>query len=129
MAFKLTYTGEEVQQILDNTIENISQNGTPLQKTNRTVSLPIEYGTTEYWASRVGYIPAEGTLIIYTDYETVEKDGQMVYVPGVKVGTGNAYVQDLAFTEDALDTAKWDGKLNIDDEHEVENEVLIFNRD
>ncbi len=31
------------------------------------------YGTTEYWNSRVGYIPKEGHIIIYEDAETVEE--------------------------------------------------------
>lgn len=42
-----------------------------------------------------------GEIIVYTDYKQIEKDGVMIDVPGIKIGSGNAYVQDLAFVEGA----------------------------
>ena len=109
--------------------------------------LGIFYGTTEYWNNQRFFIPPEGTIIFYSDYQTVVIDGVAKAVPGMKVGSGNAYIQDLAFVtgggdeEDlynhindtavhvsADDRARWDNKLDIDDEHEVENETLIFIR-
>ena len=53
--------------------------------------------TTAEWNETVGYIPAKGEIIVYSDYKQVEKDGQLVDVPGIKIGSGNAYVQDLMF--------------------------------
>lgn len=103
-------------------------------------------GSTAYWNAQVGYVPEEGQIIVYTDYKTTEVDGQTVSVPGVKIGTGNGYVQDIVFLDqadsDALlahisnteihvtaaDRAKWDGKLNVTDMQEVVGETLIFNR-
>lgn len=105
-----------------------------------------EYGTTDYWNARTGYIPPAGTIIVYTDYSQTTVEGRTVDVPGVKIGSGNGYVQDLAFVSqnvaDALlehvgDTvchvtaAKksfWDNKLNVSDELETIDETLIFNR-
>lgn len=58
--------------------------------------------TTENWNSAVGFIPLDGEIIIYTDYKTIEEDGVVKYIPGIKIGTGNAYVQDLAFIDDEL---------------------------
>ena len=106
----------------------------------------ISYGNTEYWNSQPAYIPKQGEIIIYSDYQTKEVDGQIINIPGIKIGSGNAYVKDLVFVGDDLadalyshimDTAIhvtprdkdfWNNKLNVDDDAEVINESLIFNR-
>lgn len=100
----------------------------------------ILFGTTAFWNGRVGYIPPQDTIIVYTDKATV--DG--VNVPGIKVGSGNAYVQDLAFVADdiaadiyahiqdnvrhitAEERAAWNNKLNVEDV--VLNKTLVFTR-
>lgn len=115
--------------------------------------------TTANWNNAVGFIPMLGEIIIYTDYQTktytVEEYGEQVTktvnIPGIKIGTGNAYVQDLAFVdEDLRDTLIahinntdlhatlaeklfWNNKINIDDSYdiqheELEDETLILNR-
>ena len=109
-------------------------------------ALGIYYGSTEYWNSQRGFVPKAGTIIIYSDYETTEKDGQLVDIPGIKIGSGNAYVQDLAFItgggnqeiQDHInnqvihvaqaDRDYWNNKLNVDDDMEVVDETLLFNR-
>lgn len=130
MAYRINRTGDNVSELLT-------------RVEDRT---PFLYGTTEYWNSRTGYIPKAGEVIIYSDYKTIEKDGETVDVPGIKIGSGNGYVQDLAFLDDT-DTQVfiehienndihvtlekkifWDGKLNVDDTQEVVGETLIFNR-
>ena len=106
----------------------------------------IRYGDTEYWSGQTNYIPDQGAIIIYSDYRTKLVNGQPVDVPGIKIGNGNAYVQDLAFVGDdlanilyshILDTAIhitpqerdfWNNKLNVDDNAEVVDDALIFNR-
>lgn len=103
-------------------------------------------GTTAFWNAQTGFVPEDGEIIVYTDKSTKFVDGQAVYVPGVKIGTGNAYVQDLAFVADDIadsllshindlvahvtqeDRNKWNNKLNISDVTEVVGETLIFNR-
>ena len=109
-------------------------------------AIGIKYGTTDYWNNQIGYIPSEREIIIYSDYRTIVKNGQTINVPGIKIGSGNAYVQDLAFlgedVADALfahildstihvtaqDKQRWNNKLNVDDNAEVVEESLIFNR-
>ena len=109
-------------------------------------SLGIQYDTTANWDSKVGYIPEAGQLIIYSDYKTIEKDGNQVLIPGIKIGSGNAYVQDLAFLDEALvrqivnhiddnlrhintgEREFWNRKLNVNDASEVVEGTLIFNR-
>ena len=121
--------------------------------------LKIKHDTTENWNNAIGFIPLPGELIVYDDYETktyqVEEYGEMVTktvnIPNVKVGTGNAYVQDLAFIGDDIrdivmqhirdydihvtlqEKVFWNNKVNIDDDYdkvhgEVLDELLIFNR-
>lgn len=121
--------------------------------------LKIKHDTTENWNNAIGFIPLPGELIVYDDYETktyqVEEYGEMVTktvnIPNVKVGTGNAYVQDLAFINDDIrdivmqhihdydvhvtlqEKVFWNNKVNIDDDYdkvhgEVLDELLIFDR-
>lgn len=121
--------------------------------------IKIKHDTTENWNNARGFIPLSGELIVYDDYETktyeVEEYGETVTktvnIPNIKVGTGNAYVQDLAFvdekTRDILmehihnqeihttlqEKVFWNNKVNIDDTYEaihgeVLDELLVFNR-
>lgn len=106
----------------------------------------IKCETTEYWNNAVGYIPKPGEIIIYSDYKTKEVDGQIINVPGIKIGSGNGYVQDLEFLNEDLSAALydhitndtihvtqaekdfWNNKLNVTDTEEVIEDTLIFNR-
>ena len=121
--------------------------------------IKIKHDTTENWNNAIGFIPLAGELIVYDDYETktytVEEYGETVTktvnIPNVKVGTGNAYVQDLAFIDESIrdivmqhihdydihvtlqEKVFWNNKVNIDDDYdkvhgEVIDELLIFNR-
>lgn len=121
--------------------------------------IQLKRDTTANWNNAQGFIPLAGEVIVYEDYETktytVEEYGEMVTktvnIPNIKIGTGNAYVQDLAFVDEKtrqliLDHINnqevhttlaeklfWNNKVNIDDAYaqiheELENETLIFNR-
>lgn len=100
-----------------------------------------------------------GEIIIYDDYETktytVEEYGELVTktvnIPNIKIGTGNAYVQDLAFVDQKTreilmehinnqeihttlqEKLFWNNKINVDDSEdilvgELSDETLILNR-
>lgn len=121
--------------------------------------IQLKRDTTENWNNAVGFIPLPGEIIIYEDYEVktyvTEEHGEaivkVVSIPNIKIGTGNAYVQDLAFvdekTRDILMThiqnydihvtlqekVFWNNKINVDDAEEqisgeLEDETLILNR-
>lgn len=121
--------------------------------------IQLKRDTTQHWNEAVGFIPLPGEVIIYDDYEiktyTIERNGHMVTktvnIPNIKIGTGNAYVQDLAFvdenTKDILlehihnqdihttlaEKIFWNNKINVDDATEqitgeLEEETLILNR-
>lgn len=108
------------------------------------------------WNAARGMIPLDGEVIIYSDYRQIQKeiDGQLrnVYLPGVKIGDGQTYVQDLPFVDEELremiinhinnqdihvsirEKLFWNNKLNVDDAYEQEhdelvNETLVLNRD
>ena len=121
--------------------------------------IQLKRDTTAHWNQAIGFIPLPGEVIVYEDYETktytVEEYGQTVTktvnIPNIKIGTGNAYVQDLAFvdekTRDILmehirnqdihvtlqEKVFWNNKINVDDAQErisgeLEDETLILNR-
>lgn len=63
----------------------------------------IIYDTTDNWNSQSDLIPDSGTLVVYLDKYSYEKDGETVYVPGIKVGDGSAYLIDLPFITDRIE--------------------------
>ncbi len=124
-----------------------------------TSRIQLKRDTTAHWNQAIGFVPLPGEVIIYEDYETktyiIEENGETttktVNIPNIKIGTGNAYVQDLAFvdekTRDMLmehvinqdihvtlgEKVFWNNKINVDDAEEIitgelEDETLILNR-
>lgn len=107
--------------------------------------------TTQHWNEARGFVPLAGEVIIYTDYKTIQKevDGEVknVNIPGIKIGDGQTYVQDLPFVDTELrdmimehinaqdihvslqEKLFWNNKLNVNDISEVVGAALIFNRD
>lgn len=121
--------------------------------------IKLKRDTTANWNNARGFIPLQGEVIIYEDYETktytVQEYGEMitktVNIPNIKIGTGNAYVQDLAFVDENTRTMLlehihnqevhttlaeklfWNNKINVDDAEEqisgeLEDETLVLNR-
>lgn len=121
--------------------------------------IQLKRDTTENWNNAIGFIPLPGEVIVYEDYEvktyTVQEYGEAVTktvkIPNIKIGTGNAYVQDLAFVDEATreiliehirdydihttlqEKLFWNNKINVDDAQEqitgeLEEETLILNR-
>ena len=118
-----------------------------------------KHDTTANWDAAIGFIPLPGEVIIYDDYETktytIEEYGETVtktvYIPNIKIGTGNAYVQDLGFVDEKTreillahirdndihvtlqEKLFWNNKINVDDSEdtlsgELSDETLILNR-
>lgn len=121
--------------------------------------IQLKRDTTDNWNNARGFIPMAGEVIVYTDYETktytVEEYGETVTktveIPNIKIGTGNAYVQDLAFVDEQTrnilmdhihnqeihttlaEKLFWNNKINVDDTKEqitgkLDKETLILNR-
>lgn len=112
--------------------------------TDQIQNLGIIYhsDTISGWSNNINYIPKKNELVIYTDKYSYEKDGETVYVPGIKIGDGMSYVADLPFFLDAIsdsfnehirdnvrhvtreERTFWNNKLNCS----VESETLTLNR-
>ena len=121
--------------------------------------IQLKHDTTANWNNARGFIPIAGEVIVYDDWQTktytVEEYGQQitktVQIPNIKIGTGNAYVQDLAFVDESTRNALlehihnqelhttlqeklfWNNKINVDDAEEqttgeLVDETLILNR-
>lgn len=112
----------------------------------------IYYDTTVNWNAKRLLISEAGAIYIYSDYRTKTEGETTVYVPGVRIGDGNAYVIDLPFISfsevdvseiaeqvtsvlsqsNALvsseDRQKWDGKARVF-LSSVDSEILVFSED
>lgn len=92
--------------------------------------IKLKRDTTAHWNAATGFIPLAGEVIIYTDYRSENGTD----VPGMKVGDGQTYVQDLPFQSGVThnDILFWDDKINIDDSGETNaglpNNTLVFSR-
>lgn len=117
--------------------------------------IQLKRDTTENWNRARGFVPLAGELILYTDYSsyTKEVNGQnkVIAIPGIKIGDGSAYVQDLPFVDEELrdilmdhinnmdlhvtlgEKTFWNNKINVDDAYEavhdeLVDEMLVLNR-
>ena len=103
--------------------------------------------TTENWNNARGFIPLAGEVIVYSDYKTIKREingvVKDVNVPWIKIGTGNAYVQDLPFVEEDIndrlmehinnmeihttlqEKVFWNNKINVDDSYELIHDELV----
>ena len=43
-------------------------------------------------------------MYIYSDYKVIEKDGEEIYLPGIKIGDGKAFLIDIPFLNSAQDS-------------------------
>lgn len=109
--------------------------------------IQLKRDTTANWNAARGFVPMAGEIIIYTDYDSYQKEinGRVktILIPGIKIGDGGAYVQDLPFVdEDLRDTLMdhinnmdlhvtlgektfWNNKINVDDAYEAVHDELI----
>ena len=57
--------------------------------------------TTANWNAHRDFVPLRGEVIIYTDHGQIDDGyGNMINVPGIKIGDGSAYLIDLPFVGD-----------------------------
>lgn len=115
------------------------------------VRIRSKHDTTQNWNDAYGFIPLQGEIIIYDDYETItyniEEDGQLIqkttYIPNIKIGDGMAYVQDLPFVDEVTKNTLlnhinnqnihvtpqekifWNNKVNVDDSYDIVYDELF----
>lgn len=57
----------------------------------------IQCKTSAEWMQDISYIPKFGEIIIYSDHDSYELNGETIPVPDIKIGDGQAYCVDLPF--------------------------------
>lgn len=83
--------------------------------------IKLKRDTIANWNSKSSFIPLRGEMIIYTDYQVdymIDDKGQFVldsegnkipktdsqgnvkYIPGIKIGDGGAYLVDLPYVDE-----------------------------
>ena len=109
--------------------------------------IQLKRDTTANWNAARGFVPMAGEVIIYTDYSSYQKEvnGRIktILIPGIKIGDGGAYVQDLPFVDEDLrdmlmdhinnmdlhvtlgEKTFWNNKINVDDAYEAVHDELI----
>lgn len=106
----------------------------------------IHFGTTDYWNTQITLVGKSNHIYVYTDYSTIESNGETKNVPNIKIGDGNAYLIDNPFIttsiEDLLQShigddikhitaeerAIWNGKVSCY-LSASDNETVVFTTD
>ena len=82
--------------------------------------IQLKRDTTAHWNAAVGMIPLKGEVIIYEDHQRITQKvngvNKTITIPGIKIGDGMAYVQDLPFVDDDLRSRLIDHIDNVDNE-------------
>lgn len=65
--------------------------------------LTITKSTNDWDNEYSSYIPENGEIVVYSDYNTTEKDGQTINIPSIKIGDGETPVKQLPFAEKELE--------------------------
>ncbi len=61
----------------------------------------IQVKTTDQWRQQIDVISQSNTFYVYTDrYEKEDGQGNIIKIPGIKVGDGSSYIIDLPFVDD-----------------------------
>lgn len=56
--------------------------------------------TKSEWNSDRDFISQKNVFYIYSDYKSIERDGEQILIPGLKIGDGTTYLIDLPFVND-----------------------------
>ena len=60
--------------------------------------------STSNWNKQPNLIAENACIYIYSDYDTMEIEGGIEYIPGIKIGDGTTYLIDLPFITDKIIT-------------------------
>lgn len=56
--------------------------------------------TKSEWNSDRDFMSQKNVFYIYSDYKSIERDGEQILIPGLKIGDGTTYLIDLPFVND-----------------------------
>lgn len=101
------------------------------------------------WDLDKDFISQKNVLYIYSDYKSINKDEEQIFIPGLKIGDGTTYLIDLPFINNTNNGSEieqiildhidnnmihvsaeeknfWNNKINL--LLQPESQTLIFNR-
>ena len=71
--------------------------------TLKASSVGVSRDTTANWDAHPLFVPKKGQLIVYSDHRIdTDGEGNVIYIPGLKVGDGKAYLKSLPFVGDDI---------------------------
>ena len=113
MAYREKFLAAEISAAAVSGKINVSQSmAGNLAFGGRVSDIPIHYGTTEHWNSQPDLIGKKSHIYVYSDFGEAEIDGEIVSVPNIKIGDGNAFLIDNPFLTASVEDLL---KLHIDD--------------
>lgn len=81
----------------------------------------VFYDTTKNWNSDKTRIAQKGYIYVYSDYaQTTGFAGQVINVPGIKVGDGTSYLIDMPFAQ---------GDVNEEVKNHITNKEIHVSKD
>ena len=113
MAYREKFLAAQISAAAVSGKLNVSQSmAGSLALSGRASDIPIHYGTTEYWNSQRELVGKKSHIYVYSDFGETEIDGQVVAVPNIKIGDGNAFLIDNPFITASVEELL---KMHVDD--------------
>lgn len=100
MTFKATFSDEKP---FNASFSSESAMKAVFSSTQTVMPSYVLQNTTEAWNSTPQLIGALNTIYVYVDHQIkTDEEGNEIWIPGIKIGDGKAYLIDLPFTDSAM---------------------------
>ena len=101
MSFKAKFAGECPVRAKFNSETPIKARFQSFQRINSGAVVLSD--TTENWNKQASLISDLNTIYVYVDHQTkTDEEGKEVWIPGIKIGDGKAYLIDLPFSDELM---------------------------
>lgn len=134
----LIVKGSEPEDYADGLVNRVEVLEILVKQIQEDTRYKIYYDTTENWNNQPTLVSEEGSIYIYSDGKIVEKEGESIVIPRIKIGDGNAYLIDKPFIDSDIrekietlvtitqeDIDRWNSQLDVKINN-VDEENLIF---
>lgn len=101
MSFKAKFAGECPVRAKFNSETPIKARFQSFQRINSEAVVLSD--TTENWNKKASLISELNTVYVYVDHQTkTDEEGKEIWIPGIKIGDGKAYLIDLPFSDELM---------------------------
>lgn len=101
MSFKAKFAGECPVRAKFNSETPIKARFQSFQRINSGAVVLSD--TTENWNKQASLISELNTIYVYVDHQTkTDEEGKKIWIPGIKIGDGKAYLIDLPFSDELM---------------------------